>query len=49
MNDNHNENKLKLEDVPVLKEFEDIFTKEVPGLPLKRDIDFMIDPDLEWY
>ena len=35
-------NKLKLEDIPILKEFEDIFLEEVPRLPPKRDIDFMI-------
>ena len=43
MKDNENDNKLKLEDIPVLKEFEDIFLEEVPELPLKRDIDFTID------
>ena len=43
MNDNENGNKLKLEDIPVLKVFEYIFSKEVPRLPLKRDIDFTID------
>ena len=43
MNDNENDNKLKLEDIPVLKEFEYIFLKEVPRLPRKRDIDFTID------
>ena len=43
MNDNENDNKLKLEDIPVLKEFEDIFSEEVPGLPPKRYIDFTID------
>ena len=40
---NENDNKLKLEYIPVLKEFEDIFPEEVPGLPLKRDIDFTIN------
>ena len=35
--------KPKLEDIPVLKEFEDIFLEEVPGLPQKRDIYFTID------
>ena len=29
--------------MPMSKEFEDIFPEEVPGLPLKRDIDFTID------
>ena len=43
MNGNENDNKLKLEDILVLKEFEDIFLEEVPGLPPKRDIEFTID------
>ena len=43
MNDNENDNKLKLEDITILKEFEDIFLEEVPRLPLKIDIDFMND------
>ena len=43
MNGNENDNKLKLEDVSGLKEFEDIFLKDVHGLPPKRNIDFMID------
>jgi hypothetical protein len=32
----------KLEDHEVLKEFKDVF-QEVPGLPLKRDLDFSIN------
>ena len=43
MNDKENDMKPKLEDIPVLKEFEDIFLEEVPGLPPKRGIDFMVD------
>ena len=39
MNGNENDNKVNLEDIPVLKEFEDIFLEEVPRLPLKRDIE----------
>ena len=42
MNGNENNNKLKLEYIPVLKEFEDNFPEEVPRIPLKRDIDFTI-------
>ena len=34
---------LKLEDFHVLKEFGDIFPDDIPGLPLKRYIDFNID------
>ena len=36
MNDKENDIKPKLEDIPVLKEFEDIFLEEVPGPPPKR-------------
>jgi hypothetical protein len=34
---------LKAEDHPVLWEFIDVFPKEVPGLPPKRDLDFSIN------
>ena len=36
MNDNETDNKPKLEEIPVLKEFEDISPEEVLGLPPKR-------------
>jgi hypothetical protein len=36
-------NKLKIEDHPMLWEFKDVFPEEVPGLPPKRDLDFSID------
>ena len=42
MNDKENDMKPKLEDIPVLKKFEDIFLEEVHGTPPKRDIDFTI-------
>ena len=32
-----------MEDIPLLKYFKDIFLEEVPRLPLKRDVDFVID------
>ena len=34
--DKDNEKKLKIEDIPILKEFEDIFLEEVHGLPSKE-------------
>ena len=34
---------LRLEDYQVLQEFRDVFPDEIPGLPPKRDIDFMIE------
>ena len=35
--------KLKLEDIPVLKEYADVFPEEIQGLPLKRELDFTIE------
>ena len=32
MNGNENDNKRKLEEIPFLKEFENVFLEEVPGL-----------------
>ena len=32
-----------LQDVPVVYEYLDIFPNELPGMPLDRDIEFMID------
>ena len=42
-NDKENDMKPKLEDIPILKEFEYVFPKDVLGLPPKRDIDYIID------
>ena len=39
----NNIDKLKLEDIPVLKEFVDVFSEEILGLPLKRELDFTIE------
>ena len=33
----------KLEDIPLVKEFPDVFPEELPGLPLDRDIEFSIE------
>ena len=33
----------RLEDYHVLQEFKNVFPDEIPGLPLKRDIDFTIE------
>ena len=35
--------KLKLEDIPVLKEYIDVFPEEISRLPPKRDLDFTIE------
>ena len=34
---------IRLEDYLVLQEFKDVFLDEIPGLPLKRDIEFTIE------
>jgi hypothetical protein len=31
------------EDHPILREYTDVFSEEVPGLPLRRDIDLSIE------
>ncbi|KZV37896.1 hypothetical protein F511_12178 [Dorcoceras hygrometricum] len=33
----------KLNDIPVVKEFPDVFPDEIPGFPPQRDIDFTIE------
>ena len=45
MNDEHknNEDNLKFSDIPILKEFLDVFSDEILGLPLKRELDFTIE------
>ena len=35
--------KLKLEDIPVVREFSDVFPKDLSGLPPDREIEFSID------
>jgi hypothetical protein len=37
------DDKPSLEDHPTLREYRDVFPEEVPGLPLRRDIDFSIE------
>ena len=43
MDDKDKDDKNKIEDIPILKDFKDIFLEEVPRLPPKRDIEFTID------
>ena len=38
-----NETELKLEDIAVVKEYPDVFSEELPGLPPDREIEFFID------
>ena len=32
-----------MEDIPVLREYADVFTEEILGLPPKRELDFTIE------
>ena len=38
-----NENKLKLEDILIVQDYLDIFPDDLPGLPPKRRVEFIID------
>ena len=39
----NNKDKLKLEDILIIREYSDVFSKEILGLPLKRELDFTIE------
>ena len=41
------ENGEKLEDIPVVRDFPDVFPNDLPGLPPEREVDFTIDLVLE--
>jgi len=34
---------MKLSDLPIVREFSDVFSEELPGLPLEREIKVFID------
>ena len=34
---------ISLEDIPVIKEFPNVFPEELPGLPLEREVDLSIE------
>ena len=34
---------VKIEEIPVVNEFQDVFPKELPGMPPDREIEFTID------
>ena len=38
-----NESDLKLEDIPVVRDFPDVFLDDLPGLPPKNEVEFIID------
>ena len=35
--------KVNLEDIPMIKEFPDVFPEELPGLPPEREVDLSIE------
>ncbi|RVW21348.1 Transposon Ty3-G Gag-Pol polyprotein [Vitis vinifera] len=37
------ENDLKLEDIPIVRDYPDVFPKDLSGLPLEREVEFIID------
>ena len=40
------ENDLKLEDIPIVRDYPDVFLKDLTGLPLERDVEFTIDLEI---
>ena len=34
---------VRIEDIPVVREFQDVFPAELPGMPPDREIEFTID------
>ena len=38
-----NESDLKLEDIPIVRDFLDVFPDELSGLPPEREVEFTID------
>ena len=37
-----NDKDLKLDDIPIVRDYPDVFPKELPGLPPKREVEFTI-------
>ena len=37
------EEKLKIDNVPIIQDFPKVFLEDLPGLPLDREIEFKID------
>ena len=38
-----NEGNLKLEDIPIVREYPDVFPEDLPSLPPEREVEFTID------
>lgn len=34
---------LKIEDIPIVKDFQDVFPEDLPGIPPDREVEFRID------
>ena len=43
MDNKEKDNQLKIEDIPILKDFKDNFSEEISTLPPKRDIYFTMN------
>jgi len=41
--DTENNEDIKLVDIPIIRDFADVFPEEVSGLPPKRELDFSIE------
>ena len=39
----YEKDKIKIEDIPMLNEFTDVFSEEILGLPPRRELDFTIE------
>ena len=37
------ENDLKLEDIPIVRDYPDVFSEDLPSLPPEREVEFTID------
>ncbi|XP_077247234.1 uncharacterized protein LOC143886951 [Tasmannia lanceolata] len=37
------DNDMKIENIPVVREFPDVFPEDLPGLPLNREVEFTVD------
>ncbi|XP_077228324.1 uncharacterized protein LOC143861265 [Tasmannia lanceolata] len=38
-----NDNEMKIENIPVVREFPDVFPEDLPGLPPNREVEFSVD------
>ena len=38
-----NENEVRLEDIPIVRDFSGVFPNDLPGLPPNREVEFTVD------